>query len=85
MCRAGLLCRIANRAWALLNSDAKRRRRGYEVDLTEAKFLEVTEKPCSYSIGDVLFGVDRVDITLGYSVENCVSVAAGHATAPRAS
>lgn len=47
--------------------------RGYEFTLRFADFMEFWRKPCSYC-GDSIktVGIDRIDNTIGYTVENCV-------------
>lgn len=52
-------------------SDATRRNRNYSFDLTFEQFSAILNKPCFYC-GDMGRGVDRVNNSLGYSVNNCV-------------
>lgn len=49
------------------------KQRGHLFELTYSEFLVFWQKPCSYC-GDSIktIGIDRLDNTVGYTVENCV-------------
>lgn len=50
---------------------------GREVQITLEQWLDITSKPCTYCGGECLselvgYGVDRIDSTKGYTLENSV-------------
>lgn len=46
------------------------KRRGYEFELTLDEFKNLTSQPC-YLCGDNAGGIDRLDNSIGYKLENC--------------
>ena len=52
------------------------RRRNFECSLTLDEFCEIFGQPCVYC-GDVGTGVDRVNNSIGYVKDNCVSCCKG--------
>lgn len=49
------------------------KRRNIEFNLTKEQFVELWNKPCHYCGSDIVgIGVDRVDNTIGYQVDNIV-------------
>jgi hypothetical protein len=52
---------------------AQAKSRNYPFELDEDQFLSFWEKPCHYC-GDKIdgIGIDRIDNSLGYTIENCV-------------
>jgi hypothetical protein len=60
----GKLCRY--------KTDAKRR--GLSFDLTKDEFSSFWQVPCTYCGSEVAtIGIDRIDSSIGYSIDNCVS------------
>lgn len=48
--------------------------RGYSFDLTKEEFESFWQQPCNYCGGSIAtIGIDRVDNTIGYTLDNCVS------------
>lgn len=47
------------------------RKRDYVFEITFENFLDITAKPCYYCNRDLQVGVDRIDNTEGYILENC--------------
>ena len=64
-----------NIKWAKYRQAAKERSLSFDLSLEE--FSTFWQKPCNYC-GDSIqtIGVDRVDSSLGYSIQNCVSCCA---------
>ena len=71
----------------IINYKGSARRRGYEYKLTEEQFSEITKKKCYYCglepdniektkgcNGNYIYnGLDRIDNTKGYTIDNVVS------------
>ena len=49
------------------------KRRGYDFNLTEEQFTAILNKPCMYCGSTENIGVDRLDNSKGYDVDNCIS------------
>ena len=66
--------RVQNR-FSIYKSRANKRNVIFNITLEQ--FASITSKPCSYCGGFVegkdFCGIDRIDSTLGYLIENCVS------------
>lgn len=45
--------------------------RNYSFELTKEEFKDITSKPCRYCNTTKNIGIDRVDNTQGYILENC--------------
>ena len=51
-------------------------KRGLQVEITERDYLDITAKPCTFcgaEPGVENIGVDRIDPSEGYTLENCQS------------
>lgn len=52
------------------------KRRGIVWNITYTEVMELVEKPCVYcgleANEQIINGIDRIDSSIGYSVENCV-------------
>jgi len=48
------------------------KQRGYSFNLTKEQFAEIIHKPCTYCGMEDSGGVDRVDNSIGYEIDNCV-------------
>ena len=54
-------------------NDATRRSRNYEFLLTFEQFSELINKECTYCGKENCRGVDRMDNSIGYVIDNCTS------------
>ena len=59
--------------WARYNGDCNRRNRllrGIRVEITFEQFSELINKPCTYCGVENCRGIDRIDSSLSYTIEN---------------
>lgn len=63
--------------YTVYQRNAKNKNRNF--DLSEDDFIEISKRPCVYCgeysdtyNGEPFNGIDRIDSSLGYSIENCV-------------